>query len=69
MRLLVVVVDRISPDLKWEPAGDDLYPHVYGPLNMDAVAKMVPVAKNPTGRFEIQPDYLSSKFTDADAIL
>jgi len=69
VRLLVVVVDRIRPDLKWEQAGDDLYPHVYGPLNMDAVAKMVPVAKNANGRFEIQPDDLSPQFTDTDAIL
>jgi uncharacterized protein (DUF952 family) len=37
---LEVVVARLTSDLKWEQATDvgDEFPHVYGPLNVDAVA-------------------------------
>lgn len=36
---LEVEVARIGPDLKWEKATDvgDEFPHIYGPLNLDAV--------------------------------
>lgn len=36
---LEVEVAKVGPDLKWEKATDvgDEFPHVYGPLNLDAV--------------------------------
>lgn len=48
--LLVVDESRLKPELKWEaPAGPpadniseaDLFPHLYGPLNLDAVASVL----------------------------
>jgi uncharacterized protein (DUF952 family) len=49
MVLLVIDPDRLTSELKWEPpahpklerattVGSKLFPHVYGPLNMEAVA-------------------------------
>ena len=40
--VMVVAVDRLSAELKWERAAGSLYPHLYGPLNMDAVTEVVP---------------------------
>jgi uncharacterized protein (DUF952 family) len=48
--LLVVDESRLKPELKWEaPAGPpadtiseaDLFPHLYGPLNLDAVTSVL----------------------------
>lgn len=36
MALLVVDLSRVGPEVRWE-GHPHLYPHVYGPLNMDAV--------------------------------
>jgi uncharacterized protein (DUF952 family) len=37
--------DKLKPPLRWEhpPDSDERYPHVYGPLNLDAVAEVVPL--------------------------
>ncbi|MCA9185232.1 MAG: DUF952 domain-containing protein [Pirellulaceae bacterium] len=45
--VFVVVVRKtklISP-LKWEPATGGLYPHIYGPLNMEAAERVVAFPK------------------------
>lgn len=39
--LLLLVIDekRVTSEIKYEQAKDgNLYPHIYGPLNMDAIA-------------------------------
>ncbi len=37
--------DRLTSPLKWEspPGSTETFPHVYGPLNLDAVVEVVPV--------------------------
>ncbi len=38
--LLAVAVNKLGPDLKWEPSrGGQLFPHLYGDLPMDAVTE------------------------------
>lgn len=59
--LLVIDPERLSSDLKWEPpAGGtpppgvpegDLFPHVYGPINLDAVHKVYDLLSNPNGKY------------------
>src|SRR4051794_36715138 len=43
--LVVVKIapERLSPPLKWEkpPGSDETFPHLYGPLNLDAVVEVV----------------------------
>ncbi|WDE04073.1 DUF952 domain-containing protein [Thalassomonas viridans] len=53
---LVMVVDKslVTNEIKWEPATGGLYPHIYGPLNMNAVVRTVPVALSETGCFDIK---------------
>jgi uncharacterized protein (DUF952 family) len=54
-RVLVVALDRIAAELRWEPATGGLYPHIYGPLNMDAVDRVVSVSRGPRGAYDIRP--------------
>lgn len=51
--LVVIAVDpdRLEPALKWEPSrGGDLFPHLYGPLALDAVAWVKPLPLDAGGR-------------------
>ena len=51
--LLLVAIDgdRLGPALKWEPSrGGALFPHLYGPLGLDAVASVRPLPLGPDGR-------------------
>ena len=66
--LLVLDPDKLSAELKWEPpahpnperaarVGDELFPHLYGPLNVDAVMEVVPFEPKSNGTFSL-PDVL-----------
>jgi uncharacterized protein (DUF952 family) len=51
-----VILLRIDPkllthELKYEPADGDQFPHVYGPINVDAVTGVVLVERGEDGRF------------------
>jgi uncharacterized protein (DUF952 family) len=50
--LLCVAVDRLRPPLRdepGEPGSNELFPHLYGPLNTDAVVRVVPFTEGPDG--------------------
>jgi uncharacterized protein (DUF952 family) len=64
--LVVLVIDpgRLVPGLKWEaPAdggppgveGGDLFPHVYGPINLEAVVEVLDLAADGEGHFSLPP--------------
>ncbi|MCK6539802.1 MAG: DUF952 domain-containing protein [Anaerolineales bacterium] len=63
--LLVIEPARLSSDLKWEaPSGGapppgvpegDLFPHVHGPINLDAVVNVFDFVFDSTGAFQM-PD-------------
>jgi uncharacterized protein (DUF952 family) len=60
--LLVFKIDpaRLSSDLRWEPPSGgapppgipagELFPHVYGPINLDAIVKVFDLETNPDGK-------------------
>ena len=64
--LLVIEPALLSSDLKWEPPSggtpppgvpeDDLFPHIYGPINLDAVVQVFDLQSNPDGKFNF-PQY------------
>ena len=67
--LVIIVIDerRLTAELKHEaPASmghertDGLFPHLYGPLNLDAVAAVHEFPCDADGRFEL-PDALRAK--------
>lgn len=66
--LVILIVDaaRLKPVLKFEapvhpgaaavgvlPAEDQLFPHLYGPLNLDAVVGVVDFPPSDDGQFEL----------------
>jgi uncharacterized protein (DUF952 family) len=60
--LLVLNESELKPQLKWEaPAGpsaagiseSDSFPHVYGPINLNAVASVVDLVPDPAGTFTL----------------
>lgn len=60
--LLVIDPSILEADLKWEPPAEpetnhtrtgELFPHVYGPLNLDAVVKVLPFEPGTDGAFSL----------------
>jgi uncharacterized protein (DUF952 family) len=49
--VLTLTVDSIKSEVKYEDP-DQIYPHIYGPLNTDAVAGVRSVNRTSEGRFE-----------------
>jgi len=50
----VLVIDpaRVRSELRWQPQPDGLvYPHVHGPLNIDAIIESRPFRRTPSGAF------------------
>lgn len=66
--LLVIDPTKLEPELKWEPPAEpeptharagDLFPHLYGPLNLDAVVKVLPFEPGTDGSFSLPPELAS----------
>jgi len=56
--LLILDSDRIRPEVRYEAGTDkpdELFPHVYGPINLDAVTRVVDFAPDPTGNWTLPP--------------
>ena len=55
--LLLLVIDptRLAADLVYEDCYEtgQAFPHIYGPLNLDAVVRAVPFPPNGDGRFSL----------------
>ncbi|SFQ06409.1 MULTISPECIES: DUF952 domain-containing protein [Actinomadura] len=44
--LLAVDVSRLEAPVRYEPAGDELFPHVYGPIPVSAVIEVRSLPEN-----------------------
>jgi len=61
--LLVIEPTLLSSTLKWEPPSGgvphlgvpvgEMFPHVYGPINLSAVTKVVAIETKPDGMFSL----------------
>ena len=69
LRLVILVIDtdKLTSELKWEPpahpnperaaaVGDEFFPHVYGPINVDSVVKVIPFEPAEDGTFSLPPE-------------
>ena len=57
LMLLTVNPDRLGEALLWEAsASGTLYPHLYAPLPLEAVAAAVPLRLGPDGRHVLPPE-------------
>jgi uncharacterized protein (DUF952 family) len=63
--LLVIDPSKLESELRWEPPAEpepsharagDLFPHLYGPLNLDAVFKVIAFEPNADGSFSLPPE-------------
>jgi len=63
--LIVLVIDarRVGPEVRWEEADGQVFPHIYGPLNLDAVFKVLALEPGPDGRFAF-PDQVIEEQRD-----
>lgn len=62
--LLEIDPKRLTSEVKWEkPTGgpppgvpeDDAFPHIYGPINLDAVVQVLDLETGPNGEFSVPP--------------
>ena len=51
--LLCIESNRVRADTREESAGDESYPHVFGPLNLDSVTKVVELKPDKIGKFKL----------------
>ena len=56
--LVILVIDPtdLLPAVHWEPGSDkpdELFPHIYGPINLDAVSKVLDFIEDPDGHFNL----------------
>jgi len=60
--LLCIVTNRVQSEIKYESAGnEELYPHIYGPLNVDAVVKVVDFEPTKNGEFVLPREITNTK--------
>jgi uncharacterized protein (DUF952 family) len=63
--LLGIETTLLSSDLKWEPPSGgapppgvpvgEMFPHIYGPINLNAIPKVVDLEPNPDGSWTLPP--------------
>ncbi len=49
--LLEIAPTKLEPETRYEQGGREKYPHIYGPINKDAISRTVAVPCNPDGLF------------------
>ena len=55
--LVALETERLQAELRFEEARNaEVYPHIYGPINLDATVKVIPFPPNPDGSFSL-PDF------------
>jgi uncharacterized protein (DUF952 family) len=54
--LLCIDEAAVSAEVKWEAAGDQIFPHIYGPLNLDAVVRVLDFPRRADGEFVMPPE-------------
>jgi uncharacterized protein (DUF952 family) len=61
----LVAKERVLAPIKYEPATAGIYPHIFGPLNMDAVDRVLTIKRNQEGQFDIDiPKLLAEENQD-----
>jgi uncharacterized protein (DUF952 family) len=53
--LLWINPASLIAELRWEAVDDDVFPHLYGPLNLDAVLAVTPFSADSDGFFYSVP--------------
>ena len=59
--LVILAIDsgKLTSPLRWEPGTDltaEVFPHIYGPVNLEAVYNVLDFEPNPDGTFGLPED-------------
>lgn len=54
--IIRIAPERLAAVLRWERADGHLFPHVYGPLNKDAVEQIIEFPRLADGMFSLPPE-------------
>ncbi|MEZ4656797.1 MAG: DUF952 domain-containing protein [Caldilineaceae bacterium] len=57
--ILAIDEDVVLADVKWDTVGFLQFPHIYGPLNLDAVVEVIGFPRLPDGQFVMPPEWES----------
>jgi uncharacterized protein (DUF952 family) len=63
--LLLINPQQVRSEIRSEVADGDEFPHLYGPLNTDAVVEVFPFEPGDEGSFEL-PDALIDRLSQTD---
>ncbi len=53
--LLCIESNRVRADVHEEGLGEESYPNIFGPLNLDSVAKVIVFEPDKQGKFKLPP--------------
>jgi uncharacterized protein (DUF952 family) len=60
--LLCIETDKVQSEIRYEGAGgEELYPHIYGPLNINAVVKVADFEPAKNGKFVLPKEITDTK--------
>ena len=54
--ILVIYPSQLKPEVRWEAGtdkADELFPHIYGPLNLEAVVRVIDFEPGLDGKFHL----------------
>jgi uncharacterized protein (DUF952 family) len=55
MVLLWIDLQKVTSEIRWEASGKDTFPHIYGPLNLEAVIGVLDFPPDEDGVFRVLP--------------
>lgn len=50
---LVIDEERLDAPVRWDETVDGRFPHLYGPLNREAIVEIVALRRNSAGKLEL----------------
>ncbi|MGA7936766.1 MAG: DUF952 domain-containing protein [Kovacikia sp.] len=54
--LLCINPELVQPEIRYEAADGDRFPHIYGPLNLNAVTQVLALEPDAEGKFALPQD-------------
>lgn len=61
--LLVLDLHLLHAKVRWETADGEVYPHIYGPINLEAITAVLSLSADEDGKFRHMPALPSSPRT------
>jgi uncharacterized protein (DUF952 family) len=51
--ILLIDLDQVAAPVRWEAADGHLFPHVYGPIEREAVVRVAPFPRQADGSYQL----------------